>query len=100
MNHIPLLGLILLMSACSQKSEVSDWRGPNRDGIYIETGLLKQWPEEGPALAWSYEGLGHGHNSVAVASNTVYVSGVKDSAQAMGTLFAFDFEGNLLWKKE
>ena len=96
---LSLIGLVLINS-CAQKSEYSDWRGPNRDGIYPETGLLKQWPEEGPALLWSYEGLGHGHNSVAVANNIVYVSGVKDSAQATGTLFAFDFEGNLLWKKE
>lgn len=102
MTRILFLSLIslVLLSSCAEKSEFSDWRGPTRNGIYPETGLLKQWPEEGPELLWSFEGLGHGHNSVAVANNTVYVSGVKDSAQAMGTLFAFDFEGNLLWKKE
>lgn len=102
MIRILLLSLtgLLLINSCSQKSEFSDWRGPGRDGIYSESGLLKQWPEKGPDLLWSFEGLGHGHNSVAVANNTVYVSGVKDSALAMGTLFAFDFDGNLLWKKE
>lgn len=91
---------LLLVSSCTKKSEFSDWRGPNREGVYHENGLLKQWPEEGPKLLWSFEGLGHGHNSVAVANNTVYVTGVKDSAQAMGTLFAFDFEGSLIWKSE
>ena len=102
MIRILFLSLISLMliSSCAKKSEFSDWRGPGRDGIYSETGLLKQWTEEGPDLLWSYEGLGHGHNSVAVANNKVYVTGIKDSAQAMGTLFAFDVEGNLLWKKE
>lgn len=28
------------------------WRGPNRDGIYPETGLLKTWHREGPELLW------------------------------------------------
>jgi outer membrane protein assembly factor BamB len=102
MTRILFLSLISLMSisSCTRISEFSDWRGPNRDGIYPESGLLKHWSQEGPALLWSYEGLGHGHNSVSVANNTVYVSGVKDSAQAVGTLFAIDGEGNLLWKKE
>lgn len=102
MLRILFLSLIsfLIVSSCTTKGKFSDWRGPDRNGIYPETGLLKQWPEEGPDLLWSYEGLGHGHNSVAVAHDKIYVSGIKDSAQAMGTLFAFDLEGALLWKKE
>jgi hypothetical protein len=92
--------LILLLTACTQTFEYSDWRGPNRDGIYPGTELLKEWPEDGPELLWSYEGLGYGHTAVAVASNKVYVSGVKDSAVSMGTLFTFDLNGALLWEKE
>lgn len=23
------------------------WRGPERDGVYFENGLLKEWPSEG-----------------------------------------------------
>jgi len=96
MSLIPLF----ILASCTGKREYSDWRGPDRNGIYPESGLLKQWPEEGPELLWSYEGLGHGHNTVAVAHDRVYVSGIKDSARAMGTLFAFDLDGTLLWKKE
>jgi outer membrane protein assembly factor BamB len=102
MIRILFLSLIslLLVCSCTEKREISDWRGPNRDGIYPETGLLKQWPEAGPDLLWSFEGLGHGHTSVAVAHDKVYVTGIKDSAQAVGRLFAFDLEGLLLWKKD
>ena len=96
---LPLFCL-LLISSCAEKNENSDWRGPNRDGIYPETGLLKQWPEEGPALLWSHEGLGEGHNTVAVTKSKVYVSGVADTLLPMGSLFAFDLEGDLLWEKE
>jgi hypothetical protein len=96
----PAVLLILLANSCNQPVERSDWRGPDRDGIYEESGLLKQWPEAGPNLLWSYEGLGFGHNSVAVAGNTIYVTGIKDSAVAMGTLYAFDQAGTLLWERE
>ena len=101
MNRLFILFLIslLLSYSCSKKSEYSDWRGPDRDGIYPETGLLKQWAEEGPALLWSYEELGYGHTAVAATGDKIYVTGIKDSAQSMGTLFVFDTEGNLLWEK-
>ena len=96
---LPLFGLLLLCS-CAEKGEYSDWRGPNRDGIYPETGLLKQWPAEGPDLLWSYEELGFGHAAVAVSDHKVYLTGIKDSAKSMGTLFVLDTKGNLLWEKE
>lgn len=96
-----MLALLLIISSCTpQQSDFSDWRGPNRDGIYEESGLLKQWPEDGPELNWSFEGLGFGHSAVAVANDIIYVNGVKDSAQSMGTIFALDLEGNLIWEKE
>ena len=82
---LPLFGLLLLCS-CAEKGEYSDWRGPKRDGIYPETGLLKQWPEEGPALLWSYEELGFGHTAVAVSDDKVYLTGIKDSANSLGGL--------------
>lgn len=94
-----LIPVLILFSACSQESEYSDWRGPGRDGIYPETGLLKQWPEEGPELLWSFEGLGYGHNAVAATNDKVYVTGINDSAQSMGILFAFELDGELAWKK-
>lgn len=92
--------IFIVFTSCIQKHEYSDWRGPSRDGIYPESGLLKQWPEQGPELLWSYEGLGFGHTTVAVANNKVYVTGVKDSAQSMGTIFTFDLSGNLLWERD
>lgn len=94
------LFLLLLIGSCyGDKQEMSQWRGPNRDGIYNETGLLKEWPQNGPKMLWSFEGLGMGHSSVAVANNKVYVTGVKDTISSEGTLFTFDLAGNLLWEK-
>jgi outer membrane protein assembly factor BamB len=73
------------------------WRGPNGNGIYDETGLLKQWPAGGPEILWSYEGLGQGHSSAIVDQGFVYTSGMINEK---GFLFKFDLEGNLVYKKE
>ena len=94
------LSYIPILVAGQQKTEISDWRGPNRDGIFPEKNLLKQWPENGPELLWSFEGLGFGHSSVAVANSKVYVTGIKDTIASEGTLYTFDLNGKLLWQKD
>jgi outer membrane protein assembly factor BamB len=77
--------------------EISQWRGPNRDGIYTEAGLLRKWPEAGPKLLWKFEGLGEGYTSAAVTSKGVFISGMINNS---GNIFAIDAKGKLLWKKE
>ena len=58
---------LVLTAACSNtENDFSEWRGPNRQGIYHETALLKSWPENGPEMLWSFEGLGAGHSNVAL----------------------------------
>src|SRR5687767_12366996 len=49
------------------------WRGPNRDGISKETGLLKQWPEDGPKLLWQVNDLGDGYSTPAVVGERLYL---------------------------
>jgi outer membrane protein assembly factor BamB len=88
---------VFILVSCSDRTEFSQWRGPDRDGKYPQTGLLKQWPEEGPQLLWSYEGLGAGHGSVSVAGDQIFVLGMPDT---MGVIYSFDWKGNLLWQKE
>ncbi len=92
--------ILLLFTACQPKDQYSDWRGPTREGIFPETGLLKEWPESGPELLWSFDGLGYGHSSAAVVEDRVYVTGIKDTISSKGTLFTFDTSGNFLWEKE
>jgi outer membrane protein assembly factor BamB len=77
----------------------TQWRGPNRDGIYPETNLLKQWPADGPELLWSFEGLGIGQGSAVVSGEKVFVTGIPDTLNSDGYLFSFNLSGKLLWKK-
>jgi len=84
---------LMAYSACSQ--DISQWRGPDRNGIYPETGLMKSWPETGPALLWHYDELGDGHSSAAVTNDRIYTCG---EVNGIGYLYSFDLNGKLLWK--
>ena len=60
--HYLFILFIPFFIQCQQTSEpeISQWRGPDRTGIYPEKNLLKEWPEEGPELIWTNEDLGFG----------------------------------------
>ena len=72
------------------------WRGPNRDGISHETGLLQSWPEGGPPVAYQTEGLGGGFSSVAIAAGRLYTMGKFGDETRLLALDATD--GKLLWQ--
>jgi len=72
------------------------WRGPDRDGISPETGLLKSWPQEGPRLVWSGKGLGKGYSSVAISGGRIYTMG---GGGGSDYLIAVDANnGDVLWR--
>jgi len=73
------------------------WRGENRNGMYNETGLLKEWPANGPQLLWHFVGLGEGHTSVAIANGKIYITGMQGDRLI---LYVFDMNGKLLANKE
>lgn len=91
-----ILGLVYL-SGTLYSQESLQWRGPHRNGIYDEKGLLRSWPDGGPALIWSYQGLGAGHGNAGIGKERIFLLGMPDKT---GVLYAFNFSGKLLWKKE
>src|SRR5262249_8623404 len=54
-------------------SDWPQWRGPERNGISKETGLLKQWPAEGPKLLWQLSDIGDGYSTPAVVGTRLYL---------------------------
>ncbi len=92
-----LIALFTLAAITVTAQDNIQWRGTDRTGVYNETGLFKSWPAEGPTLLWSYDGLGKGHSSAAIASEKIYVTGITDST---GYICVLDLSGKLLIKKE
>ncbi|MFZ1932856.1 MAG: PQQ-binding-like beta-propeller repeat protein [Thermoguttaceae bacterium] len=76
-----------------------DWpgfRGPHRDGICREKGLLKEWPSEGPKLLWKVTGMGIGNSAPSVVGNVLYTMGQKDGKEWVLALDA-SREGKQIW---
>jgi hypothetical protein len=54
---ISLLAASLFVST-ALADDWPQWQGLNRTAHSKETGLLKEWPKDGPPLAWKIKGLG------------------------------------------
>ena len=65
--------VLLLSSSRTLAEDWPQWRGPNRDGTSKETGLLKEWPKDGPKLLWQVKGLGGGYSTPSVAGGRIYL---------------------------
>ena len=70
----PLLILAGLSSAVPVPArDWPQWRGPERTGISSETGLLKEWPKDGPKLLWQVKDIGSGYSTPAVVGDRLYL---------------------------
>ena len=74
----------------------NQWRGPMRDGKSPDTGIMTQWPGNGPELLWNITGLGVGYSTPAVVGDTAYVLGTRGSDEFLFALSTND--GSKLWE--
>ncbi len=103
MQHLLILALLLLAimlipmasGSASYEADWPQWRGPDRNGVSKETGLLKSWPVGGPPKVWSISNLGEGYGSIAVKGERIFVQGVKGSASVVFCLNRAD--GKTVW---
>lgn len=82
-------------------SGTEDWpqfHGPGLDSICLEEGLLQAWPEGGPKLLWTKEGLGQGYSTISIADGRFFTMG--DRADASGTETQFVLAFDLKSRKE
>jgi outer membrane protein assembly factor BamB len=78
-------------ASAAASSDWPQWRGPNRDGVSAEKGLLKEWPKEGPKLLWTYKEAGQGYSCPAVVGDLLYTAGARGKDEF---LFALDLKAN------
>jgi outer membrane protein assembly factor BamB len=72
-----------LLAVSLSAAEWTTFLGPKRDGISPDTGLLKEWPEAGPALLWKNTNVGPGWSSVAVVNDLLYTTGNEGENQML-----------------
>jgi outer membrane protein assembly factor BamB len=98
---LSVIGLIAAaMAVASGQSASTDWpqwRGPDRSGVSRESGLLKQWPSNGPAVLWSSPNLGAGYGSIATSGDRIFVQGLRNRQSIVSALNRADGKG--VWSK-
>jgi len=84
-----------LATSSSFADDWPQWLGPNRDNKSLETGLLKEWPDKGPPMAWEAKGLGGGYSGVSVAAGHIYTLG--DHADGAYAIAMEEPSGKRIW---
>lgn len=84
-----------LFTASAPAADWPQWRGSNRDGKSADTGLLKQWPENGPPLAWRIDKLGGGDAGPAIAAGRIFVMSNRGDKEVVCALSEKD--GSEIW---
>jgi outer membrane protein assembly factor BamB len=91
-----LLGSLAWSASGKESADWPQWRGPQRNGKAPDVGLLREWPDGGPPLAWRIAGLGGGYSAVAVAGSWIFTMGDLEDGQYVIALERSG--GKLLWK--
>ena len=84
-------------AALNAAADWPQWQGPDRTRISKETGLLKEWPNGGPRLFWTANGLGSGYGSMAVTGDRVFLQGARGPNSMVIALNRAD--GKEVWSK-
>ena len=95
-NFVVIVSLFVF-SGSAFCGDWSQWHGPNRDNLSTDTGLLKSWPEGGPSVIWSVEGIGKGYSTVSVADGFIYITGTV--RKKVGMLSKLTLDGKVVWQK-
>ncbi|MCE9532140.1 MAG: PQQ-like beta-propeller repeat protein [Planctomycetes bacterium] len=101
-TRILALAVCLLGATTAISADWPQWRGPNRDGISKDTGLLKAWPTAGPKLLWTFEEAGVGYGTPAVVGDRLYILGSEDPEKGDKEFLTCinSKDGKIVWKKE
>ncbi|MCI0540525.1 MAG: PQQ-binding-like beta-propeller repeat protein, partial [Verrucomicrobiales bacterium] len=85
-----LIGSIVLATASDARSDDwPQWLGPQRDGVWRETGIIEKFPTNGPAVKWRAS-IGGGYAGPAVANGRVYIMDRQLAKDAKNPSNAFD----------
>lgn len=72
------------------------FHGPDRTNKSAETGMIQEWPQNGPELLWTASGLGEGYSSISISEGFIFTAGMADNQTYV---FAYDLNGNQVWKQ-
>jgi outer membrane protein assembly factor BamB len=71
------------------------WQGPDRNAVSKESGLLKEWTNNDPPLAWKIKGLGGGYSGPSIAAGRIFGMSNRGEDEVIWALSETD--GRTLW---
>jgi hypothetical protein len=97
-NYAAVTALVLIGVLAASADDWPQWRGPNRDGAWKETGIMEAFPPDGLPISWRTP-VGRGWSSPVIADGRVYITDVLiNDKSATERVLAFDgHTGNRLW---
>ncbi|HUP25293.1 MAG TPA: PQQ-binding-like beta-propeller repeat protein [Thermoanaerobaculia bacterium] len=92
--------MLSLVAAAASAAEWPDWRGPNRDGVSEETGLISSWSKDGENLIWRQDFVGR--STPIVLRGRVFVTGRTGAGPTQREIVAaFDAQtGEKVWQRD
>ena len=73
MRRLVALLIPIVFPLSLRAADWPQWMGPNRDGVWPETGILREFPKDGPKVEWRTE-ISAGYSGPAVADGRVFVA--------------------------
>jgi outer membrane protein assembly factor BamB len=99
-NRIYVMTSLLFLAVAGLSAQSPNgWRGPHRDGIYPETGLLKTWPTAGPTQLWETLDAGKGYSSPVIVGDKLYITGMNED-ETKEIFSAYTLAGKKLYSVE
>ncbi|QEG34989.1 PQQ-binding-like beta-propeller repeat protein [Bythopirellula goksoeyrii] len=71
-----VIGLLCIAFAASESASADDWPqwlGPERDGVWREDGIMREFPAEGPPVLWRTP-IGSGYSGPSIVGDRVYIT--------------------------
>src|SRR6266404_3372964 len=106
--------VVALFCSAARADDWPQWLGPQRDGVWRESGIVNRLPKNGPKVRWRTP-IGAGYTGPAVANGKVFVmdrvlpEGIRNPPNAFAqtkvagkerVLCLNEADGNILWKDE
>ena len=68
-----LSALCIIIPFLGRADDWPQWLGPERDGVWRESGIIEKFPEKGPSVRWRIP-IGAGYSGPAVVDGRVYIT--------------------------
>jgi len=93
----PVLAAVALLGAAAFAGEWPQWRGPNRDGLWREKGIVQKFDTRQLQIRWRSK-ITKGYSGPTVAEGRVYVTDRVTSPNQLERVHCFDaMTGKRIW---